>query len=863
MKRVSLALLGALGMLYGKCGLIPPLLKSYQYGSRTISATSAPNGNATGICSFGALSMHEFNFDIQNIDAKFEATGLDVVQIIMTGSTIKLASITSSQANAYAISASENLTIKLRPNYALWGKTDSKISAQSIQGQNNAYGLYAKKDILINGGGSIYLNSLNALSQNVYGVVGEDIVIENFSLRFGTLTSGDTAVGLSAYSLSTNEDVVISFDSIVANNDAYGARFTSTLYTGDLTLSFGNITSKSATAIGLELKNGIEKNHHSSSFESSSMLSFSEISGVNAVGIYDAGSGRIDLREEQHIVKFGKITASSGTAVGFYSGANYSSTLTLEGDVMDFGNISSAQGDAYGFYAIDRKIDIKLRDSVLSLSVQGKNALAFKAEGKNGEIGIDLSNSTLNLNGDGGNLEYLYSSGKSLVDLSGESHHALKDRTSSRVLSIKTLDSGYTLIPNSTLTFKLYHSVDKGIADHIEIEDVRSYDGSVVLDVYYEESTKSRGNRYNSLLQSSDTSLIVNGLSSSGQVGSSIENEGIEDVKTLIHRYDRGGVSYYYIDTQEKQQRYLNSQAFTPILSGIDAHLGSYFLSSNTLNKRMGELRAQRDSSGVWGKISFGGVEGEYETLENVSFDFGVDFSKSKNGKNYFFGLSATLAPTLSISSNINGSNHYKAGIYGGVYSQSGFFYFTQIQGDFFQTQLAQNQYLKDANLNQWGLSFSNELGYKIDFGEDGGFYFEPRAMVSLGALLPTSYEQGTQDNRRLQGEVEAIFALDSKVGARSGYRFESGWDLYFGGYYSYKGLYGKGIKLKSQSVNGDVLEGLVKNEGIYDSSAILFDLGTHIEIGDRSRLGLDVDFGFGELYHTVYKLNANYRFSF
>ena len=58
-------------------------------------------------------------------------------------------------------------------------------------------------------------------------------------------------------------------------------------------------------------------------------------------------------------------------------------------------------------------------------------------------------------------------------------------------------------------------------------------------------------------------------------------------------------------------------------------------------------------------------------------------------------------------------------------------------------------------------------------------------------------------------------------------------------------------------------MEGLVKNEGIYDSSAILFDLGTHIEIANHSRLTFDVDFGFGGIYHTIYKVNASYRFNF
>lgn len=864
MKRVSLALLSALGMLYGKCGYLAPIPMGYSYGTKIIPKTTNSNGDATGVCAWGSVSLHEYNFVFLPVVAKNTAIGFDGNKVVLTGSSFDMGEVSSSNGNAYGLHSSENLSLTLGTNYGLFGKTPSKITSTMIQAQNNAYGMYATKNLDIVGSGEIVFEAITSKAGVANGLYAQNnLQLEKSNIYFKSITSGNSAVGMGGYDIYTEENTTITFDEISATNNAYGIKAYS-FYVGNFSLNIGKITSSNATAIGIEMGNEMLHNYYVSSFNSSTSLRFGEISGVNAIGLYTSGNGLdgFDFREEKVFLKFDKITASSGDAIGFYNN-KASSTLSLVGDVLDFGSISSIQGNAYGFYSTSRNIDIKLSDSTLSLSLQGKDTSAFKSEGK-GSIDLEIHNSTINLNGNGGSIQDLNASGNNYIDLSGRSHNALSSRTSSRTLSIHSLGS-HRIMFGSTLSFGLYHAPDKGIADSITIDNLGSYDGAVNLDIYYDEAKTTKASPYALLLKSSDTSLMINGISSSKQVGSSVRSEGIEDVKTLIHRYDQAGVSYYYLDTQEKQQHYFNPYAITPILSGIDTHIGSYFLSSNTLNKRFGELVAQRDNSGLWGKISFGGVDGKYGEVESVSFDVGGDYAKKKGSKTYFVGVSATLAPSLSTSPNIQRSNHFKAGIYGGMYSESGFFYFSQLQGDYFQTQLAETEFLTSANLNQWGLSFSNELGYKIGFSnEGGGFYLEPRAMVSIGALLPMSYEQVRKDiPSKLQGELKAIFALDSKIGGRAGYRFGGGWDLYAGAYYSYKGLYGKGMKIWGESLNGGMLESVISNEGMSSFSSVLFDFGSNVEIGEHSRVCFDIEFGFGELYHTVYKVNASYRFSF
>lgn len=865
MRLISFTLLSILSIAECKTGVIP-IWPLYKGGVYPIASIHAPKGSATGILdTLDDFNMHTYYFMIENIEARDEAIGLEMTSnsssVKMVGSLIEMSSITSKETNAYGIK-SKNLDLTLAPLDLLLVKVDTAITLESLSAKKDAYGIFSN-NLSITGKGRVYMQSITSETGVATGIKSNRVILQKPKLEFESI-SGDSAVGIDAYSLEADQ-ANISISSITATSHAYGIRSQSNLMMNNLSLKINSITSKQGSAIGVELNGstGMQDNYYASS-RGSSTLEFKEVSGVNALGI--KANGDSNLRDERIFLKFGGISASSGNAVGYYS---IGGDLKVNKSVLDFGEISSASSEAYGFVADKFSFVLNLNSSTLSMSLRGKNGSAF--EGFNGaKIDVSMSDSVMNIDGNGGKIEKLDVRGKNYIDLSGHSHHSFKDRTSSRSLTIHSLSGDVTIPSNKILTFGLYYSADKGIADYVLIEENDmshwAYPFNINIDIYSDLSSQitTKSQPYALLLKSNNT-IIVNGITSSSMVGTSVLNEGIESVITLIHRYDDGvGEAYYYLDTREKQQRSFNANAFNPILHAVDANLGSYFLSTHTLNKRMRGLKSGRDDSGLWGRVSFGEVDGLFADMRSVHIQIGGDYQKEKNGRNYFVGIIGGYNPTLSNDEWVSNLNHYEMGVYGGVYTQSGWFYYSQLKADYFQAQLATSQYMEKTKLSQWGMSLSNELGFRLSFGEGRGFFLEPKAKVSVGALMPIKYQQNIlNSSRTLSGNVQALFALDSQLGGRIGYTFFGGSDIYVGAYYSYKGLYGGALKVEGVGSTGEKLSGKYATNRFNSLHSVLFDFGSNIEIGINSKLCFDVDFGFGDLYHTVYRVNASYRFNF
>ncbi len=858
MRFVSIALLGALGCAYGKCGLITLPLKTYKNGSGFIPTVSAPNGNATGICAFGALSMHEFSFEFANIEAKNNAIGVDASSIILTGGVLDMWDITSTQGNAYALYSGNNLVLKLSSNYIFWETTPSIISAHTLTAQNNAYAIYTKNSLEIKGQADISIYSLQSTAGKSIGISAGESVFEKVNLSIENISSENESIGIDTGDLRIENESKIHFGKLYAKGNATGILLSGNLYLDSSDISFDEIASSGGVAMGINLGNGgyVYHGNNHATWKESNTLSFGKISGVSAVGIYAPRMLCVDLREQEFSIKFDSITSTIGDSVGIYVKSG-SFGIQFDNDSLDLGVISSSDGGAYGIVTDGTSLTLNLSNSTLSMSLQGNTQSAFYSP-SNHDIDLKMSNSTLLIDGNGGRIGWFVSHYGNYIDLSGKTHNSLQQRVSSRELVIEKFEDASGLSVEPTLTISLYHDPNKAISDKIIIQDLWSYSGLIELDVEYTplQNPQTSTSRY-SLLAQTPQKLQVNHLTQSGESKYQLKEEGIEAIQTNIHRYDKDSVSYYYIDTQEEQIRTLSTQAIAPLKALLDSQIGSYFGSIDTLGKRMGDLREGRDRSGVWGRISFEKMDGYFAEIGSANFEVGVDFQKQRDEKSYLFGVSASIAPQISSNSYIQASNRFQAGIYGGVYSSSGWFYFAQIQGKYWDTQLSSTYVMQESRVKQWAVGFENEVGYRLDFGERGGFFLEPRAIASVGGILPTSYTQRSQDSQTISAELKAILALEGKAGGRVGYAGDS-WDMYFGAYYSYKGLYGKEIDVQSNTG----LKARIENfKHAYTS--LVFDLGTNIEIGDRSRLGLDVDFGFGELYHTVYKLNANYRFSF
>lgn len=860
MKKIALPLLvaSACVSLQAVCGISAPL-RTLQYGMKGFGSISGYN--ATGVCSIGVLNLLQYGIEGGNIQATNTATGISALNVVLTGGRINASQIKGK--TAYGIQSSGDLSVTLNANYFLFDKYHSSINFESIEATSQAYGVYTPQKLKLKGSGDIVISSILSSGAEAYGISSQDFDITKSDIKINTIQAQSNAYGVKAIDFLA-EDASFWFDTISSSTQNAVGFALDSLRAESTSISINLLQAQKGSAVGFYLTDGISYNSYASLGDTGNSFGISQIlAEQDAIGIYTPKGSYTNLTTSQYTLRFGSITSNTANAIGWKNGA-YSLNIKADNDYIDLGVIEGKSG-SYGIYSDKAYVTLELKNSTLAMSLRGTNQKAFYVANQ-GQIDIRLEDSTLRIDGDGGSVDDLYASGNNYIDLSGRSHNALSNRTSSRTLSIHSLNS-HSIMFGSTLSFGLYHAPDKGIADSIVIDNDVGYEGRVNLDIVYEPSstpTHSQASQY-SLLLKADKSIAVKNFSSNSNVGTSVVREGVEDITTLIHRYDKGDISYYYIDNSEKQIHALNSQALLPSLYAMEGMLASYFYTLDSVNKRVGDLRVGYDDSGLWGRMSFGGIDTGSGDVDMSLFQIGGDIQVTKGDKNYLLGLAVGYSPMLSSNEYLSNLSNLDLSIYAGVFFKNGFYYDTQLKLNYLQVETQANQWLGSASFSQWMMNYSNELGYRLSFGGEGGFYLQPSATLNISLLPPISYSQEVINGNPLEVSSEVLMTFQSLVGGKMGYRFggvERGFDLFLGAYYDFKGFMKGDMKFKTLGSNKEELSSELKGK-FRTLGALQFELGSNIEINKHSKLYLDIDFGFGDVLHTTYKLNASYRFTF
>lgn len=868
----SPCLLGAID----KTGLLVPFLKTYSYGSKSFVEINSSDATATGIFNTGILNLDQYLLEFGNIIGATKTSGINAsAKITMTGSTIAINNIQSTQGNAFGASGSNGLYFFLGNSYVFFNKYPSGIVIENIEGHQSAYGLSVNGASTLRGKGEIAIGNITAHTQEAGGVKTNALDIINARLSIKGVKGESKAYGVSMNSISS-ENTKIFFQSIESSNEAVGLEFGSSSRNSSKStqITFSSISSKTSNSYGLKNTQGsLSWEFVGDLFEKSTnnVLSFSNISSEsgNAFGIYTTQSFTLDSQNSysKDCFVFENISSKSGYAIGLY--AKNSVNLSLQdGASLSFNQLSSTSQSSYGIVADGASVNIKLSNSSLRIGVVGDGG-AFASNG-GGKINLEMiGGSALYLDGNGGVVSELRVDENALIDLSGAYSGALKNRNTSRTLTINKL-ANYNYFRNGSMaTFGLYVDVDKGIADRVDIKDIyNSYGQGVEFKVFYQPSSKQTLSAKASpyiLLAKTASDVYANGMNEFNLVGYSEGKDGFLKVFTTLHRYNQGNEAYYYLDTQERQNYAMDWQDIKGGAEGIISHYGAYFLGLDTLNKRMGDLRGGFDGSGMWGRIDFGGVGlGSGDEQHMMKLELGGDFVRSFEGKNYFMGVNVGYSTALRTPSSIQTSQNFDFGVYGGVFLDNGLFYDVQLGANYFQTTLAESSVMNSVGINQWAMSFCNELGYRFfTDSQRRGFFVEPSASLNFGVFTPLNYTQSSKSDRDLNVEVQPSFLFDSKVGGKIGYGFgnQVRTDLFLGVYYTYKQFFKD--KINFTTLVG--AENIQVSWSLEDKqiSGLSFNVGSKIEILKHSKLYVDLDFGFAERFATMYKLNFSYRFVF
>lgn len=857
MKKIALPLLVAsvCMSLQATCGLNIFALKPLKYGSNQLGSLSG--ANTIGICSYGASSLVQYLVGIDKIEATNLAVGINATDMSLRGGMISISQI--SGKSAYGIKSTSHLNLAMKTDYSFFIPIFSGIQIETINASSQAYGVYASQNLSIKGG-TLLISSVLSSGAEAYGITSLDFNFQKSSVGIDEIQAQNNVYGLKTVDFK-GEDIGLTFLNITSvEKDAVGFWLDS-LTIHESVIWADMIQAQKGNAVGFYLTSGINYNSDAYFGESQNNLGVSQILAErDAVGIYTPKGTHFDLTTAKYTLRFEKITSNTSNAMGWRNDT-YSLNIKADDDLIDLGVIEGKNG-SYGIYSDSGDINLDLTNSTLAMSLKGANQKAFYTTNQ-AQTNITLTNSSLILDGDGGEIYNLRVSNGGNIDLSGASREGLANRESSRSLHIKTLDYEFSL-GDKRLSVGLYHNAQKGIADSIIIDDLRvGQNNGIDLNLYYVPSQTPK-EQY-SLLVKTSNEVWINGISKPNSQGASTVTEGIEDITTIIHRYDQGDVSYYYLDNAEGQIHTLNSQALLPSLYAMEGMLASYFYTLDSVNKRVGDLRAGYDDSGLWGRVSFGGIDTGSGDVDMSLFQIGGDIQITKGDKNYLLGLAVGYSPMLSSNEYLSNLSNLDLSIYAGVFFKNGFYYDTQLKLNYLQVETQANQWLGSASFSQWMMNYSNELGYRLSFGGEGGFYLQPSATLNISLLPPISYSQEVINGNPLEVSSEVLMTFQSLVGGKMGYRFggvERGFDLFLGAYYDFKGFVKGDMKFKTLGSNNQELSSELKGK-FRTLGALQFELGSNIEINKHSKLYLDIDFGFGDVLHTTYKLNASYRFTF
>lgn len=760
---------------------------------------------------------------------------------------------------------------------------------KSFRAQQDVYGIKADTQTFIQESEISFLDFI-AKQGKVVGVsVGEDFVLQNeemsdkaSSVSFGAI-QGDSAYGISDAMPQTSNfrfrNSKIYFQKILGINGAYGIYNQDSNYVlednffnhygGEL--HFDLIASSNGEAIGIHNASG-----NNTITLSSGVIGFDSIRGKSgAYGI----KGALNLNTKTDAIHpakrqmfFSSIIAEGSNAYGHYVDSGASILSLTQGGVLKFDSITAPLGQAYGLYATGGgTIALNLDGSLFQVRLEGNGEIFHSEVGSKIDLAME-DRARLVLDGDGGKIDSLeigmnsWGIGGNLIDLSGAyGDVGVRSRKESRTLEIANYrnNSSHTI----EIIVGLYANPYEGIADRINIPKADGGYENVVFEIFYHPSDLKQPPKQAKeiVIASLGRDLKVDhrpGYSSEApEVVQSRVKMGFDDVVTRIHRRDSStyGIYNYVINTAEKPKFSVNTEEAVKALELYGVAYGLHFYNLGQISKRLGTLRKGYDRGGVWAHTNAGmGVCAELDIFSAFAFEAGGDFGFNFGDWVAYVGGNFTYSRVFK--SDVNDmTQDFEGGIYGALANAKGFYYYAQLKTEYFDSTKTRAGY-QISSIDQIFLTLSQEVGYRIDVGKFGGFYWEPKTQLDLSISLPSLFSQTHQDNT-LRSTLKTGGIVNIRLGADLGYSFlrSSGLksDLYFGMYYGMNSLFSGGVSFESDFSHSaqEIPAKLYHN--------LLFSLGSHIEASKNLKLFMDLDFGVGGGFFPVAKGSFGAKYVF
>lgn len=520
----------------------------------------------------------------------------------------------------------------------------------------------------------------------------------------------------------------------------------------------------------------------------------------------------------------------------------------------------------------------------ITTSGSGKTNLTFQG-----------SNSTLILKGSANTLYQITSTSGSnnIISLSeGETHDERTSTSDRRKLTIEniTKDSKpLTFISQTTATnadtFLIKGSTTK--SRNVQIPSTHSLGIVVAKGVKLSDIGKSGEILVASVESDLDiafdsTSQVVAGFTTATAVFNTKQTDENGNAQ------DQGDYTSYFIKGMQNTQVIAAEQEITATAFTLNYDL--YMANFNSLNKRMGELRENPHSQGVWLRVFNGALSNDFglKTKTNyTTIQTGYDYAFGNEGSNNYLGFALSYALSTSTSEHafdVNAqkrsvdsiySNAFEVALYNSYVNDEGFYNdmiakFSYIMSDFKINNLNDPTQITSTtnDTKNFALTLSDEVGYKFALGESKEWGITPQLEVGFGYFNQSNFKQTLQDlGAFLQSNADAVMTVRTRVGSSFSYDFKAlsqlqnfNASIYLGAFYEYDYVNGGDITFRTDQITQDTANNL---SHLQSDGRVVLNIGTNMNIKENTRIYFDFEKSFMGKINIDYQVNLGVRYSF
>ena len=374
-----------------------------------------------------------------------------------------------------------------------------------------------------------------------------------------------------------------------------------------------------------------------------------------------------------------------------------------------------------------------------------------------------------------------------------------------------------------------------------------------------------------------------------GGTGGVTVAEGFATVSLGLTRETVASKDYVYtnLSSSNVQDVSINTDFVAPTTAALSAGISLFSANLNSLSKRMGELRNNPYSHGVWTRVfggeqttNFGAKQSTVYSTIQAGYDYKLDLGDAANyigvAVSYTKGMGGQVNPTLSVSqaplnipvAGLTSSNTdgVEVAVYNSYVANSGLYSDSIVKFGYYMTDLTMPLINDPYSTSNLAVAVSEEIGYKVSLGESNEWFITPQGEVAFAYIGGTEFTQdyGTYS---LKSTQDAVSLLRARVGAAWGYDFshlakesDVKASIYLGTYYTYDYFIGGDTTL-STTANGKPVD--YTHNAYEGTGRFVMNLGTNIDIKDSTKVYVDFEKSFGGKIQTDYQVSLGVRFGF